>query len=69
MAGELLRATTTEQRILHVLTGSERALTVREVMVEVGLKSPSTAHRHLLSLERQGLIRKERGFVLVRDKQ
>lgn len=30
--------------------------TVRSVMVAVGLKSPSTAHKHLVALRRAGLV-------------
>ena len=40
----------------------QRVPSVREICVATGLKSTSTVHLHLKSLEEKGLIEREKGF-------
>ncbi len=42
--------------------GDSRVPSVREICVATGLKSTSTVHLHLKSLEEKGLIEREKGF-------
>lgn len=46
---------------------NQRAPSIREVMKEMGLKSPSNAHNHILELREKGLLRynKQEGLSVV----
>ncbi len=46
----------TKQRILAYVRSVPYSPTIREIMDEVGLASPSSVQLHLSTLEREGLI-------------